>query len=310
MVQLKSSSNKQHYHGKQRPAATVYYWRISIVPPANGNYQWTTSSFVFIPGPVSGFNQSHYYQHAKSTGTRVTLIDSTRMWKYLDRDNELFVRQAIYGASGSADADFSVSVNGSAYIQSACVGRSLVFNVFDPVTFQPWKNVNSSGANLFSYGSGSANCGPARNWNFEFSYMNSTSRNNMVNFMDNIPNGNYVVVRTFDYSLAAMPPSWQNDTAIYGTNNSLYHRLFAAGFLGIDSVTTPRCWFLIYKKNDLGFTPVYKISDGLNDRIVASVKTPTRDTLGFISSPQFGPAKEWKQLIWRGEGLETPVVDN
>jgi flagellar hook assembly protein FlgD len=290
--------------------SVVYYWRISIVPPTGGNYQWTTSSFVYIPGTVSGFNQSHYYQHTKSTGNRVELIDSTKTWQFKDRDNELFVRQGIYGSSGSADADFSVSVNGSAYIQSACVGRSLVFNVFDPVTFIPWKNVNASGTNLFTYGSGSANCGPSRNWNFEFSYMNPASRNNMVNFMDYIPNGHYVVVRTFDYSFAAMPPSWQSDTAIYGSNNSLYHRLFAAGFLGIDSVTTPRCWFLVYKKNDFGFTPVYKISQDLNDRIVGTIKTPTRDTLGFISSPQFGPAKEWKELIWRGQSQESPVVDN
>ena len=55
---------------------------------------------------------------------------------------------------------------------------------------------------------------------------------------------------------------------IYGSNNSLYHKLFAAGLLGIDSITTARCWVLVYKKNDFSFPPVYRISKDLNDRIL------------------------------------------
>ncbi|HTE27843.1 putative type IX secretion system sortase PorU2 [Flavitalea sp.] len=290
--------------------SAVYYWRISIVPPTGGNYQWSYSSFVFIPGEVSGFNQSHYFQHVKSNSERLSLQDSTRLWDFGNRNNDLFIRHGVYPTSGQYDNDFSVSVNGESKIASACVARSLIVNVFDPITFKPWKNVSSTGTNLFTFSSGSANCAPSRNWNFEFTYMNAVSRNNMVNFMNYIPNGAYVVVRTTDYSLAALPPSWQADTLTYGSNNSLYHKLFAAGLLGIDSITTARCFVLVYKKNDFSFSPVYRISKDLNDRIVLNVKTPTKDTLGFITSPKFGPAKEWKQLVWRGESLESPTDDN
>ena len=80
-------------------------------------------------------------------------------------------------------------------IASACVGLSLIFNVFDSVTFKPWKNVDQDGNNLFLSGSGSANCAHTRNYNFEFTYMNAESRKNMMNFMDSIPDGSFVVVR-------------------------------------------------------------------------------------------------------------------
>ena len=53
---------------------------------------------------------------------------------------------------------------------SACLGYSLIFNVFDPVTFKPWKNVDALGNNLYLSGSASANCDVTRNDNFEFSY--------------------------------------------------------------------------------------------------------------------------------------------
>ena len=45
--------------------STVYYWRTAVVP-ANGNYIWNNSSFVYLPNSTPGFNQSHYYQHLKS----------------------------------------------------------------------------------------------------------------------------------------------------------------------------------------------------------------------------------------------------
>ncbi|MEI9808501.1 MAG: hypothetical protein WDO16_11875 [Bacteroidota bacterium] len=35
----------------------------------------------------------------------------------------------------------------------------------------------------------------------------------------------------------------------------------------------------------------------------------TPDTLGFISSPPFGPAKGWKELHWRGGTTDTAEGD-
>ena len=78
--------------------STVYYWRISIVPPAGGNFQWTYSSFIYMPGTVTGFNQSHYFQHEKSGAERLSLVDSIRQWRYGTRNNDVFIKQGIFGA--------------------------------------------------------------------------------------------------------------------------------------------------------------------------------------------------------------------
>ena len=288
----------------------VYYWRISAVPAAGDVYKWNMSSFMYLNSPTEGSNQSHYYQHQKSAVERISL-DTSATWKFGERVNQLFVRNSMYGTAGTEDNHFAVVVNDHSYILSACVGNSLVFNIFDPVTFHPWKNVKPDGSNLYRFGSGSANCDPSRNWNFEFSYMTRANRKRMMDMMDSIPVGAYVVVRSFDYHTPnSYTATWQADTAFYGSNNSLYHKLLEAGFVAIDSINKPRSWIFIYKKGDNTFEHKYQFTQGVFDfgTLAADCKTP--DTLGYITSPVFGPSKEWKEVIWRGASLETPSNDN
>jgi hypothetical protein len=42
---------------------TVYYWRVAPVV-GTGRFDWNTSSFIFMSGHASGFNQSHKFQHS------------------------------------------------------------------------------------------------------------------------------------------------------------------------------------------------------------------------------------------------------
>jgi hypothetical protein len=290
--------------------STVYYWRTSLVPGAGGEYRWSNSSFTFIEGSTSGFSQSHYYQHLQSETESISL-NGDRKWKFGKRPHNLFVRSGMYPTSGMFDSDFTLSINEETKIASACLGNSLLFNVIDPVTFKPWKNVDENGNNLYRYGSASANCATSRNNNFEFSYFTPTTRKAIMDFMDSIPAGHFVVVRSFDYDYNnSFSPTWRGDTSLYGSNNSLYHKLLQEGFLEIDSINQPRTWAMIYKKGDPSFTAKYVYSQGVYDRIVLTADALLPDTLGHIKSPKFGPAQEWKQLHWRGTSDDATPVDN
>ncbi|HVU84633.1 MAG TPA: CARDB domain-containing protein, partial [Puia sp.] len=292
--------------------STVYYWRTSIVPAQGGDYHWNDFSFIYIDSTHStvGFNQSHYFQQLASTGNGISLSDD-RTWNFGTHMGNLYITQGIYGTSAFNDADFAITPSSGYSIASACVGQSLVFNVFDPATLVPWKNVDASGNNLFRFGSGSANCNVNRNYNFEFSYMSAANRKLMMDFMDSIPVGDYVVVRSFDYSYNnSFAQTWEADTTLFGHNKSLYHYLLAAGFTQIDSINQPRCWILVYKKGGEGFIPQYKYSQGFYDKIVLSADVELQNITGSIESPVFGPAKQWKQVHWRGRSLESPTADS
>ena len=129
--------------------------------------------------------------------------------------------------------------------------------------------------------------------------------------MDSVPVGDFVVVRSIDYNYNnSFAATWEADTALYGHNNSLYHYLLAAGFTQIDSINQPRCWVLVYKKGGGGYIPQSKYSMGLYDKVILSTNVDLQNLTGNIVSPLFGPAKQWKQIHWRGSSLESPSTDS
>jgi hypothetical protein len=241
------------------------------------------------------------------------ILASNRQWQYTTHLNNLYITQSIFGTGSSLTSDFAVRVNNVPLIASACLGYSLIFNVFDPVTFRPWINVDANGNNLYLSGSAAANCATNRNYNFEFSYMSSTDRYKMMRFMDSIPAGYYVVVRNISgptQSSNTYASNWRADTTLFGSNNSLYHRLTASGFLNLDSFYRPRGFIFVYKKASSDFVPQSKFTLDNTDKIVLSVDCPSPNVAGDIVSPVFGPAKQWKQIHWRGSALENPSADS
>jgi hypothetical protein len=295
--------------------STVYYWRVAPAAAA-GSIRWNTASFVYLNGETAGSNQSHLYQHLKSRGDNIYLDSVDRKWKYNSGSASLFITNSIYPTSGTEENHFSISLNGLIDISSACVGRSIVFNVFDPITMKPYFNqaqpsiVRNGVAGGFM-GSGPV-CALTRQYNFEFSYMDTASRRRMRDFIDWIPTGAYVTARLIldePFDKTPFADVWRQDEAIYGLGNTFYSRIRNAGFNDIDSFNRPRTFVFVYKKNDPAFAPVSKFSAGLFDRVITNLQLPMPGTSGVITSPTFGPSLGWKQLKWRGSSLEAAPGD-
>jgi hypothetical protein len=289
---------------------TVYYWRTGIVLPNGVVANWSSASFVYLNNHDLGFNQSHVYQHFKSTNENLHIDSSSRKWNFNPITHDITAKNTVFGYGGTQEGIFSVAVDGSTYIRSACVGSSLIFNVFDAKSLQPWKNVDANGNSLYQYGSGSASCTPTRNWNFEYSYMSPESRKRMMDFMDIIPEGSYVVVRSIDAPAhGSFSSTWRADTALYGSGNSLYHKLLQAGFTDIDSLNRQRSWIMIYQKGNRNIQPKFIVSEGLYDQISLSADGIVPANNGNIISPAFGPAKTWKEFQWNGSSVDNTLTD-
>jgi len=311
--------------------STVYYWRVAPVP-ITGSYIWNASSFVYLNGTEVGFNQSHLYQHYKSNIDRITLDASTRKWEYKKTSHNITVEQAVYPFTNE-DSHFSIKVDGTAGPASACVGYSVIFCVFDPITLKPLYNqaVPSTTPTMPVTGGfmGSAsmcyrsNGEPLlnRQWNFEFPYATAADRQKMAAFMNYIPDG-YLVVAKLNigpdpgsdpynptYNTLPLAADWQTDPG--GTNN-VYYKLKAAGFADLDLFNHGRVWAFIYKKNSAAFTPQWAFSANANsvsDVAMLNAVVETTDTLGYVTSPSLGPVAAWKQLKWRGSSLEAVAGD-
>ncbi len=276
---------------------TVYYWRIAI---ADTNQHWNMFSFIHRSGANAGFQQSHYFQHLGSSLNGIA-ITPTRQFAFGTSASNLFVKQGIYPFSGKEDNDFSIAINGTFVSESACVGNSVIFTVFNPVSLAPKPNPGSL------YGSGaSCKVGETEN-NFEFSITSPASRDNARQFLDNfVKDGDYVVARSTDYGTYA--PEWATDSTIYGAGNTLYSRFKAQG-IQIDSFAYGRSYIFMFKKNEsANFSPVSVFSQGYYDAISLSENLPVTDTLGYVTSPKFGPAKQWNNVSWQGADVNANNV--
>ncbi|MCE3283270.1 MAG: hypothetical protein K0Q66_2007, partial [Chitinophagaceae bacterium] len=303
--------------------STVYYWRVAIAP-ASGLPHWNTASFVYLPGTNKGFNQSHFYQHTKSAQERVYIDSADRKWKFGPGASLITVTNSVWQHSGFGDSDFEVDINGVPIAKSNCVGHSITFSLVDPQTMKPYFNqavpstVQSGPLGNFMGSGNPAN--PAcidnnRRHNFEFSYMDTIGRRKIRDFLDWVPDNVIVIARlTLDQPFDQNPyvEVWKQDALVYGAGNTMYDRFISAGFIDLDSftATTPRTWAFVYKKNATDFIPDWRFSAGLYDKIDRwNVTVTSTDTLGYITSPKFGPAVAWQEVKWRGASVENPSTD-
>ena len=290
--------------------STVYYWRVSI-KPASGletDYHWNNASFIYIANSSMGANQSHYYQHLYSD-TQNIILDSARQWDYTSVNNVITSRNGVFPTAASLGSDFDEDVNGALFAESVCGVSGIIFNVLDPISLKPWLNtVGPTG----SFGSDQV-CGYDRLANFQFNILSQAKRNSAMKFLDIVPDNYIVVVRNISGTNPATntyAADWEADTTAFGSNNSLYHRLLSQGFVLIDSFYKPRSFIFMYQKNNPAFIPNFVFSTGIYDKISLAHNFNAPDTLGYITSPKFGPATAWKEMHWRGSSLEANSPDN
>jgi hypothetical protein len=286
--------------------STVYYWRVSPSVP-NTDPKWNTSSFIYINGTEDGFAQSHFYQHTKSQNQRLTYDSASRLWSFGQKLNNIFVRNGVYPQTSSQGSFYTGTINDQiGFIGPGTNYDELIFTVIDSVTFKAWKNCTGLFGSVVA-------CGGGRDYNFQYLLSDPTWRKKAMDFLDSIPSGDFVVVRTNTNPNTAgntYPDIWKSDETIYGSGNSLYHKLYDQGFLEIDSFNRPRSWIFVFQKDRKDqFAPQWQFSDGIYDGITLNRDCPSPDTLGYITSPLFGPAKAWHVLKWRGNTIDTTPGD-
>jgi len=286
---------------------TVYYWRVAVKPVSGlpADYHWNSSSFIYLAGGSEGINQSHYYQQLASDTLDIKLDSATRLWKFSTVLNYLELRNTVFPTGGATASDCYAGVNNYNFSTGICTAtNNIIFNVINPLTLQPWIN---TGIGL------NPACASTRAANFAFNTTAQSDRLSAMRFLDSIPDNYIVMVRNItgpDSASDIFANTWEADTSAFGPGNSLYNRLKTDGFVLIDSFNRPRAFSFIFQKNNTGFTPVFAFTQGISDQVDLKANFVTPDTLGYITSPVFGPASSWQEMHWRGTSLETNSADN
>lgn len=293
--------------------STVYYWRTAPDTLVDGKYSWTNSSFVFLEKGSEGWNQSHYYQYAKDKPfTNMQNNDNTgRKFAFATYNNKLRAENAVvFPALGNYD-QVRESLNDIPLLKFACQhDGSLTIVVIDPKSGKPWMDTPSGTA-----GSVPA-CDPRNRQVFEFSVENTSARNVLKAFLENIPDGHYVLVRNYIHS---GPPGvlwnrqasaeWKADENVNGTGISLYHTLKGMGFSIIDQYDTKKP-FLFFARKGTPTYPVHQlVGQDSTSFITFTAEFPSYPDSGQVASTLIGPAKEWKSMLWKVSGNDPQQDD-
>lgn len=306
----------------------VYYWRVSSVASNSDDYRWSNSSFQYLTGKGEGFGQAHSYQHLHSDLNNINIDSSNGQFEYRTLNIPVQINHAIVGGGNASGwSDFVLNVNGKVLSHYYCnyIRNSLLFNILDPNSLQPYYNqaIPSTTQNPpFSGFMGSvAACGTVstaydrdpksdRNKsNFQFPYNTKADRDKIKDFIDWIPEGAYVVMRLFietPFENVPLIDTWKQDGS-----NSLYESLMSQNLSLLNDFVFPRAGVFIFKKNDDSYSPLQELTNGAFGKIQRpDIILEGRDSIGVITSPKFGPAHSWKKIEWTGNSEETTLGDN
>jgi hypothetical protein len=293
--------------------STVYYWRVALIPASGltSDYHWNNASFIYLSNSSPGSNQSQYYQHLASDTLDIRLDSASRQWKYASVNNVIESKDGVFPTAASVATDFESNVNGAAFVESVCGISGIIFNVLDPISLKPWYNV--LGGTSGQYGSDPV-CASNRLANFQFNLLDPNKRKAAANFLrDSVPNNFIVIARNIsgtDSTTNTYASNWLADSTTLGAGNTLYDALYSQGFVLIDSFYKPRAFIFMYQKNNPAFQPNFIFSQGIYDKIILTHAFLAPDSVGYITSPVFGPSLQWKQMHWRGSSLEPNSPDN
>ena len=271
--------------------STVYYWRVSKVPASGNNYNWKESSFIYIPGKF-GWSQAHFFQFKNDYYNLIEYNKPYRRYDYITTPKTLTCHN-IGSPSTSDYFDIKYTLEGIS--DYACCGGSsaIIVTVIDSSSLIPWES------NRSNYGHRDYPKCYSRSRNdlyFVFS-VDSAGLNNLINFFNIIPNGDYILLYSFkgiDFQ------SW---------NSTTYQAFENLGANGISAVPSYYPYIFFCKKGNTS-TAQEVFGSTATDVINFSTTLNTNYNAGNFTSETIGPSTLWKSLHWRFHSLETNNYDS
>lgn len=291
--------------------SSVYYWRVS---PQNlsGVPIWNTSSFQYIANGQPGFSQAHYFQFLRNSYDRIEYGED-RKFHFKESTSDIEVTSGIYPTANETSlyALFinGLRVQGGLYAPLTVNANSIRFYVIDQKTTKPWLNQNLGGIGMYGSYAPIPNNSTVRPSFFLFDISTTAGRQNAMNFIDLVPQGNYIIISNSTMTSTVLPSVWLNDTTALGSGNSLYHKIASLGITELPSITSFVPFIFAVKKGEA--TPIKQIVGQYQAQLLKALfEIKGINPTGSFVSELIGPSKRWETLKWNGYSLEPADPDD
>lgn len=283
--------------------STVYYWRVSRDSlSSTDKFNWKESSFQTI-SDKRGWGQAHFFQFKNDFYQYVKYNLPQRNFIFVNSKVSVFCRTGFIGQPLSYD-QIIYALNSDVKHIWSCTPDGWTMAVFDSISGKPWASTlpNYSNSPPVAGMYGNCHCDPARPlYAFDFGNGYCSSMPNwqqdLVNFINIIPNGNYVLAYSpkFIVSNTLIPQFYTAMQSIGSANIINYND------------TIPRIIF--GKKGMLPGQAQEVIAPNARTAIELTDSIQTKWNSGLIVSEIIGPAIKWNSLHWRVASLDNPKTD-
>ena len=288
----------------------VYYWRVKMDTSANN---WHYTSFEHIKGQY-GWNQSHFFQYKQDSYLNFYLDSLSRVFKFDSTINNVSVLTGYANAEGG-NLDYNTmgwnynNSNEYRFRMGGCWpggGAGITFAVIDGTTGVPWVSINNGNNFGTVYGNYHCNNNAAAQYGFDFSTSGNSPEDNVawstkiLNFINAIPNGSYVLV----YSDNKVPYN------TWASQPTLLQAFANIGFNPSSLISTPGNFVFFTKKTaNNSYQATFVSTNSYYTPVSASINFVGTWYQGQMTSPLIGPAKSWNDMQWRRHAVETPTND-
>lgn len=316
--------------------STVYYWRISLDSTVTHQYNWRNSSFIYIKDCTKkGWNQSHYFQLKKNSFSNMSL-NTNRQFSFFNSYKDIGILTHVPGAISNQDfIDFKLFEDGNVKRTFSCfydVYRTTInLAWFDstkgefreslvganPTVYYSPGNITRTLGTFGELHTGSNICGSSQLYTFDFQLedpdttmlngnvsWDSIWKNNIINFLNNIPCGSYIA----GYLLPnIVVPDNQNKQKLINTFESLGLTKIAQS-LSFQNDDDRRPYGFILQKCHSD-TLVEELGTSLSQELNLNFPIKRIWNNGNFQTPKIGPAARWHSFHWKYHRLDSGKGD-
>jgi hypothetical protein len=282
----------------------VYFWRVSTDSTASHPYyKWKESSFQYITGK-RGWGQAHFFQFKKDSYTYVKYNKPARKFEFQNDVKSIQAQTGYFLGDWWYDwKEEWLKLDGDMISQWFCPGwysnsGAIKIAVFDSISGEPW--VNPGVVDTCRGAFGQFNCQGYPTGAFDFYFSTDANRTTVKNFLNLIPQNDYVLVMTHQNHHCSL---WDNSliTAFQSIGSSV---------ADTTRIEDTRPYIILGKKGAMpGSVPEITGQPYGNLRLLSESIT-SKWNEGTVKSVVIGPAAKWDSLHWRVRSYDSKLTDS
>ncbi|MCD6366906.1 MAG: hypothetical protein J7L46_05130, partial [Bacteroidales bacterium] len=267
--------------------STVYYWRVGRV----GTNHYNESSFIYIPDKT-GWSQAHFFQFKNDDYQYIDYDRPNRKFDFIATPKELHAHN-IGSVWGADFLNVKYDIDGAGDNTCCGAGDAMMIVVIDSLTLEPWtSDMQDFGHRDYP------KCFSRLRADYYFVFStDSQSLEDMVAFINDVPDGNYVLAY-----------SWRNaHFQSWPENAYLCFELLGASNIRFIQDNMPYIFFV--QKGNTGSADS-ALGTSSTEVIDLYESLPTNFYFGNIHSVKIGPSVHWDSFHWREQSIEQPTHDS